>query len=69
MLFSMSEAAKATGVAPYRIKFALETHKIPEPGRVGNRRAFLPDDVELIRTHFAAARVPAAMSQKGKGGF
>ena len=55
MLFSMSEAAKATGVAPYRIKFALETHKIPEPGRVGGRRCFTTEDLELIKRHFAAA--------------
>jgi len=68
-MFSISEAARATGIAPYRIKYALASGRLPEPGRVGNRRAFLPDDVELIRTHFAAARVPAAMSQKGKGGF
>ncbi len=55
MLFSMSEAAKATGVAPYRIKYALQTRRLPEPGRVGGRRVFGPDDVELIRRHFAAA--------------
>ena len=55
MLFSMSEAAKATGVAPYRIRFALETHKIPEPGRVGGRRCFTTEDVELIRRHFTTA--------------
>jgi hypothetical protein len=55
MLFSMSEAAKATGIAPYRIKYALLTHRLPEPGRVGGRRVFGPDDVELIRRHFAGA--------------
>lgn len=69
MLFSMSEAAKAAGVAGYRIKYALETHKIPEPGRVGGRRCFSPDDVELIRRHFAAAaRGPADRGQEdGRG--
>jgi DNA-binding transcriptional MerR regulator len=55
MLFSMSEAAKATGIAPYRIKYALQTQRLPEPGRVGGRRVFGPDDVELIRRHFAGA--------------
>lgn len=54
MLFSMGDAARAAGVATYRIKFALETHKIPEPGRVGGRRCFTTEDVELIRRHFAA---------------
>ena len=62
MLFSMSDAAKATGVAGYRIKYALQTRRIPEPGRVGGRRCFIPDDVELIRRHFAAAaRGPAGI--------
>lgn len=55
MLFSMSDAAQATGVAGYRIKYALTTRRIPEPGRVGRRRCFTTEDVELIRRHFAAA--------------
>ena len=55
MLFSMSDAAKATGVAGYRIKYALKTRRIPEPGRVGGRRCFSPEDVELIRRHFTTA--------------
>jgi hypothetical protein len=68
MLFSMSEAAKAAGVAPYRIKYALQTKRLPEPGRVGGRRVFSPDDVELIRRHFkAAARGPAARPGHGGG--
>jgi len=67
MLFSMSEAAKATGVAPYRIKYALLTQRLPEPGRVGGRRVFGPDDVELIRRHFAA-RGRAARSREERRG-
>jgi DNA-binding transcriptional MerR regulator len=67
MLFSMSEAAKATGVAPYRIKFALETRRIPEPGRVGGRRCFSPDDVELIRRHFAARGGAGRGQEDGRG--
>lgn len=62
MLFSMSDAAKATGVAGYRIKYALKTRRIPEPGRVGGRRCFTTEDVERIRRHFAAAaRGPAGI--------
>jgi len=60
MLFSMSEAAKASGVAGYRIKYALVTGALKEPKRVGGRRSFDSEDVELIRRHFAAtARGPA----------
>ena len=67
MLFSMSEAAKATGVAPYRIKYALQTRRLPEPGRVGGRRCFGPDDVELIRRHFAARGRAARSRDDGRG--
>jgi DNA-binding transcriptional MerR regulator len=71
MLFSMSEAAKATGVAPYRIKYALQTRRLPEPGRVGGRRCFGPDDVELIRRHFAArgSAVRSREERRGKEAF
>jgi DNA-binding transcriptional MerR regulator len=67
MLFSMSEAAKATGVAPYRIKYALQTRRLPEPGRVGGRRVFGPDDVELIRRHFAARGCATKSREEGRG--
>lgn len=55
-MLSISETAKATGIAPYRIKYALETKAIPEPGRLAGRRCFTPEDVERVRRHFAAGR-------------
>lgn len=54
MLFSMSEAAAAAGVASYRIKYALETGVLKEPQRLAGRRCFTPEDVERVRRHFAA---------------
>jgi len=67
-MLSMSEAAKAAGVASYRIKYALETRKLPEPGRVGGRRFFTSEDVERVRQHFAAMDTPAGVRQpRGRG--
>jgi DNA-binding transcriptional MerR regulator len=53
-MLSMSEAARAAGVAPHRIKYGLKTGLLKEPARAGGRRCFTPEDVERIRRHFAA---------------
>ncbi len=66
-MLSMSEAARATGVAPHRIKYALITGLLKEPAKAGGRRCFSPEDMERIRRHFAAAP-KAPVAQPGHDG-
>jgi len=51
---SIGQVAQETGIPAYRIKYALETLKIPAPtNRFGNFRVFNRKDVERIRKYFA----------------
>jgi DNA-binding transcriptional MerR regulator len=52
-MFSMSDVAAATGVASYRIKYALETGALDESKRLAGRRCFTLEDVERVRKYFA----------------
>lgn len=67
MLFSISEVAKAAGVASYRIKYALETGALEEPRRLAGRRCFQADDVEKVRRHFAAESRSSGSREAGNG--
>lgn len=50
---SIGQVAQETGIPTYRIKYALETLKIPAPtGRFGNLRVFTRKDVERVRRYF-----------------
>lgn len=51
---SMTEAAKAAGVAPWRVRYAIENGSIPAPATCAGRRCFLPADIARIKRHFAA---------------
>jgi|LakMenEpi03Aug12_release.lakeMendotaPanAssembly.Ray.scaffolds.fasta_scaffold4052169_1 hypothetical protein len=52
-LRTINQVAADLGIAVYRIKYALETNKVPGPTqRVGNLRVFTSRDVERIRKHF-----------------
>lgn len=50
--YSLSEASLLLGVKPYRIQYALFVGLIPEPARVGQRRAFTDNDLSMLAKHF-----------------
>lgn len=51
--YSLSEVAKLTGIAYFRIYYAHYTGKIPEPQRVGKTRIYTAQDVAKIKEHFS----------------
>ncbi len=52
-LYSLSDVCRMTGVAYYRLYYALQMGKIPEAPKIGRQRVFGADDVERIKTFFA----------------
>jgi DNA-binding transcriptional MerR regulator len=51
---SIGQVAQELKIPAYKIKYALETLKIPAPtNRFGNLRVFTRKDVERIRKYFA----------------
>lgn len=51
---SIGQVAQITGIPTYKIKYALETLKIPAPkNRFGNLRVFTRQDVDRVRKYFA----------------
>lgn len=50
---SIGQVAQITGIPTYKIKYALETLKIPAPTeRFGHQRVFTRKDVERVRKYF-----------------
>lgn len=50
---SIGQVAQELGIPAYRIKYALETLKIPAPkNRFGNLRVFTRSDVDRVRKYF-----------------
>lgn len=50
----LNEAAKAIGVKPYQLVYALTSGAVPEPSlRISNKRIFQPADIRRLKTHFA----------------
>jgi DNA-binding transcriptional MerR regulator len=47
-LYLLGEAAQVLGCKPYQITYALATHKVPEPKRVGGRRLFSVADLKAL---------------------
>ena len=46
--YLLVETARKAGLQPYQITYALATGKIPEPARIGGRRVFTNEDIEII---------------------
>jgi DNA-binding transcriptional MerR regulator len=53
-VFGRQAAARAVGVAYYRVVYAHRAGLVPEPGRVGSQLVFTPDDIDRLREHFTA---------------
>jgi DNA-binding transcriptional MerR regulator len=52
---SIGQVAQETGIPTYKIKYALETLKIPAPTeRFGHQRVFTRKDVDRVRKYFAS---------------
>lgn len=67
-MLSISEVARAAGVARHRLAYALQTGAVREPARLAGRRCFSPEDIELVRRHFAAVDTPAdGRHRRGRG--
>ncbi len=48
----LGDVAKTLHVPPHRITYLLTSGQVPEPGlRLGNRRIFLPEDIERLARH------------------
>ena len=51
--FTTTEVAKVLGIPYWRIVYAHQSGKIPEPTlRIGNRRVYLCEDVLRLAKHF-----------------
>ena len=50
--YSLGEVAQLTGVAYYRLYYAIYTGQLPEPKKVGKTRIFTAKDVQNIKEHF-----------------
>lgn len=62
---SIGQVAQETGIPAYRIKYALETLKIPAPtNRFGILRVFTRKDVERVRKYFQSQ---PPLDQNGAG--
>jgi DNA-binding transcriptional MerR regulator len=51
-MYSIGEVAKASGVAPYQVKYLLQKGILKEPRRLNGRRCFTAAEREAIRHHF-----------------
>jgi hypothetical protein len=56
LMLSIRDVAKTTGVPVHKIRYALATGRLPEPGRAGGRRCFLAEDIEAVRRLFQSKK-------------
>jgi len=48
----LGDVAKQLHIPPHRITYLLTSGQVPEPAfRLGNRRVFLPEDIERLVKH------------------
>ncbi len=63
--FLLGEVARlvstdAVTVRPHQIAYALANRLVPEPAlRIGGKRVFLADDIEMVRAYFHGATLTA----------
>jgi DNA-binding transcriptional MerR regulator len=50
----LEEAARRLGVGYWRVRHAHRAGHVPEPPRIGNRRAYDEEMLERLRAYFAA---------------
>ena len=55
-MYSISEVAERSGVAPYQVKYLLQKGILKEPRRLNNRRCFSLADIRAVRRHFEAKK-------------
>lgn len=49
---SLMEVSRLLQIPYWRLLYAEQAGRIPEPLRIANKRAYTDQDVELIRSHF-----------------
>ena len=49
---SLGQVSKLLGIRSNRIDHACSQGFVPEPARIGNRRAFQKDDIKRLAKHF-----------------
>lgn len=55
-MLSIRDVAKTTGVPVHKIRYALASGRLTEPGRAGGRRCFLAEDIEAVRRLFQSKK-------------
>jgi DNA-binding transcriptional MerR regulator len=56
LMLSIRDVAKTTGVPVHKIRYALASGQLSEPGRAGGRRCFLAEDIEAVRRLFQSKK-------------
>ena len=65
-LLSTGQVARQLGVARHRLEYALANSHLPEPSmRIGNKRAFNPQEVSAIADYFGVLPQHAPKVEKG----
>jgi len=65
-LFSLKDIAAILRTQPYRIVYQLTTGKVPEPKRIGGKRVFTLEDLELIAEQLGIENVEQTLiDQRG----
>ncbi len=62
--YSLKDVAAMLRLPAYKIEYRLAHGRVPEPAqRIGNRRVFMPEDVQRLAEHFgvklSGAEAPA----------
>ena len=52
----LEEAARRLGVGYWRVRHAHRAGHVPEPPRIGNRRVYGQEMLQLLRAYFAATK-------------
>lgn len=57
-MYSISQVAERSGVAPHQVRYLLQKGLLKEPQRLNNRRAFSVADLQAVRRHFQDKKKP-----------
>ncbi len=66
-MFSMQDLSRKIGVPYYRIVYAHQTGRLPEPSRWKNQRVYDDGDVERAREYFRSCADRAERSEGNEG--
>jgi DNA-binding transcriptional MerR regulator len=67
-VFSIKEVSEKIGIPYYRIAYAHQTGKLPEPLRWKGQRVYVDEDIEQAKEYFRSRRGKRKPTRESEGG-